>query len=165
MTEQAQTHKKVGAESQFARKVRCKETGDVFGAVVEAENWCGGAPHISDCCRGKRKYSGYHPETGYMLSWEYAEEDAEVTIRCLEKQENKYNRSNGLQHKKIICLNTNEEFHSYAEAARKYADYGASSCNISRVCRGLRESAGKNPITKEKLKWAYIEEEQYNEGN
>lgn len=57
--------------------------------------------------------------------------------------------------KKIICLNTQEVFSSISEGARHYNTYES---NISKVLLGERQSAGKHPITGEKLKWAYVDE-------
>jgi len=57
--------------------------------------------------------------------------------------------------KKIICLNTREVFSSISEGARHYNTHES---NISKVLRGERQSAGKHPITGEKLKWAYANE-------
>ena len=164
MTEWAREHRRMGAESQFARKVRCKETGEVFGAIVEAENWCN-SPKICDCCIGRRAHAGYHPETGEQLSWEYAEEDAEITIRCQEKQNNPFARKGRHKGQLIICKTTGEIFNSYQEAEEAYPNSGASKCNISRCCKGIRQSSGRHPETNEKLVWAYIEKETQNEGN
>lgn len=56
--------------------------------------------------------------------------------------------------KKVICLNTNEIFDSVKSAATRY---GIDKTGISRCCRGGCNSAGKHPITKEKLVWKYID--------
>lgn len=57
--------------------------------------------------------------------------------------------------KKVICLNTSEEFISIREAARVYKIHNA---DISKACRGIRKTAGEHPITGEKLMWMYAEE-------
>lgn len=57
--------------------------------------------------------------------------------------------------KKVICLNTNEEFVSIREASRAYKIHNA---DISKACRGIYKSAGKHPITGEKLIWMYAKE-------
>lgn len=52
--------------------------------------------------------------------------------------------------KKVICLTTGEIFNSINEAGRKMnIDCG----DISRCCRNKQKSAGKHPITGEKLIW------------
>lgn len=56
---------------------------------------------------------------------------------------------------KIICINTGEVFKSLKEAANWCGLKGSS--NISSVCRGERSSAGKHPVTGEKLTWEYVD--------
>lgn len=59
----------------------------------------------------------------------------------------------GVRAKKIRCITTGEIFNSQAEAEQKY---GAT--NISNCCRHKRTYSGKHPVTKEKLKWEYVDE-------
>ena len=56
--------------------------------------------------------------------------------------------------KKIICITTGETFDSIRDAGRKMKIHNSS---ITQCCRGKRKSAGKHPITKEKLVWKYLE--------
>jgi hypothetical protein len=60
------------------------------------------------------------------------------------------------QYKKVICLNTNEIFNSQIEASNKY---NIKKTSISACCRnyGYYKSAGKHPITGERLKWMYYD--------
>ena len=58
-------------------------------------------------------------------------------------------------HKKVICLNTNEIFDSLSNAEKQY---NIMSYNISACCRGKQKSAGKHPITGDKLVWMYYDE-------
>ena len=58
--------------------------------------------------------------------------------------------------KPVRCINTNEIFPSCREAS----DWcGIARQNINRCAKGDRPTAGKHPITKEKLKWRYLEDE------
>ena len=50
----------------------------------------------------------------------------------------------------VICLTTGEEFESISAAARYY---NVPQPNISKCLKGERQSAGKHPETKEKLRW------------
>lgn len=59
--------------------------------------------------------------------------------------------------KSVICLNTGEIFGSQSDAAR-FAGL-KNSTPISRCCRGERRTAGKHPITKERLKWSFNNKE------
>ena len=61
-----------------ARSVRCIETNEVFSCAKEAGLIYNNVPSnprcgIRDCCRGRRKTSGVHPETKQPLHWEWAE--------------------------------------------------------------------------------------------
>lgn len=55
--------------------------------------------------------------------------------------------------KKVLCITTNEEFESASAAGRFY---NIPQPNISKCCRGERNSAGKHPETGEKMVWKYI---------
>lgn len=50
----------------------------------------------------------------------------------------------------VICITTGEIFESQSAAARFY---NIPQTNISKCIRGERKSAGKHPVTKEKLLW------------
>ena len=54
--------------------------------------------------------------------------------------------------KRVRCITTGEEFESIAEATRSYNIY---KTGISDCCAGRIFSAGKHPITKERLLWEY----------
>ena len=55
----------------------------------------------------------------------------------------------------VICLETNMTYGSSCEAER---DTGIGHSRIIACCRGRRKSAGKHPVTGEKLHWKYIDE-------
>ena len=54
--------------------------------------------------------------------------------------------------KQVICLNTGEIFDSIADAGRKY---NIGTGDICSCCRGKLKSAGKHPVTGEKMVWEY----------
>lgn len=56
--------------------------------------------------------------------------------------------------KKVYCIELDKVFHGTREAAR---ETGIHQTNISACCLGKYKSAGKNPITGEKLHWKYVE--------
>lgn len=58
---------------------------------------------------------------------------------------------------KVICLNTGEIFKSQVEAAKKYNLKTTS--HLSQCCNGKRKTCGVNPITKERLRWAFYDKE------
>ena len=57
--------------------------------------------------------------------------------------------------KKVKCLNNNMVFDTVTEAA-KWGNATAST--ISKQIKGQRKTAGKHPMTGDKLKWEYMEE-------
>ena len=54
--------------------------------------------------------------------------------------------------KKVICITTNEKFNCIKIASEKY---NANQSQITKCCKGTAKSAGKHPITNEKLVWEY----------
>ena len=51
------------------------------------------------------------------------------------------------------CINNNKTFDSIKDAK----DWALESTNIAMCCRGERNSAGKHPITGERLRWEYVD--------
>ena len=56
--------------------------------------------------------------------------------------------------KKVKCVNTGEIFNSIREAG-DFCNMKHPS-NISECCKGKRKTAGKHPVTGEKLIWEYL---------
>lgn len=115
-----------------AKKVRCNETGDIFASIEEAKRWCGSSK-VGECCRGLRAHAGKHPITGQQLSWSYADRNSLITINCEEPLKEKL-----IKHK-IKCVETQKIYENASEAFR---DTGIAACNITRVCKGERKTAG-----------------------
>ena len=61
--------------------------------------------------------------------------------------------------KQVRCINTGEIFDTMMDAARWCGL--ATSCSIGQACNktGKRKTAGKHPITKEKLLWEFVQNE------
>ena len=57
--------------------------------------------------------------------------------------------------RKVKCITTGKEFNTIKEAGEYYKI--KYSTNISKCCRGVQKSAGKHPVTGEKLVWKYVE--------
>lgn len=91
------------------------------------------------------------------------ENKANNKVENLEWCTNKYNANYGTKNKrtamknskKVICITTGDIFNSMKEA-REYFNIKGPSC-IASCCQGERKSAGKHPITGEKLVWRYYE--------
>lgn len=143
--------KLTGEQHPMSKKVRCKETGDIFPSIHSAELWSDSVK-VGECCRGNRKHAGFHPLTGIQLSWEYANSNEQVTINCIAPIKNRHPK----KYTEVVCLNNNKVFNSAKEAATWCGLKDAS--NINRCCSGQRASAGKHPVTKEKLKWKFKED-------
>ena len=83
--------------------------------------------------------------------WQYAHpEQHKIQVDAWRKSGSDANSQ------KVICLTTGEIFSSQSEAARFY---NIPQANISKNLRGERKSAGKHPITKEKMIWQLYKEE------
>lgn len=144
-----------GDQIHTSKKVRCITTGDIFGSIQEAIRWSGGCK-VGECCRGIRQFSGTHPDTGEKLAWEFAEADALVTITCHPGDEKERSKPRGKLEQKVMCINTKEIFPSL-KAASDWCGLKNGAHNIGRCCRNERQSAGKHPVTGEKLRWEYVD--------
>ena len=71
-----------------------------------------------------------------------------------KSQKGKYTYSESFHARKVKCITTGKKFNCIKEAGEYYNVYYQS---ISACCRGKRKSAGKHPITGEKLVWKYID--------
>ena len=58
------------------KKVYCSELDMVFDSILNVERELG-ISHVSDCCNGRRKSAGKHPETGQKLTWKYVDKKIE----------------------------------------------------------------------------------------
>lgn len=125
-----------------AKKVKCNETNDVFASIQEACRWCNSSK-VGNCCRGERAHAGTHPITGQKLSWSYVDSNSKITINCEENLKPKKNIQ------KVQCVETKKIYNNATEA---YKDTGIATCNILRVCKGERKTAGK-------MHWIFIKEE------
>ena len=68
-------HKIANWNNPNAKAVYCIELDKIFWGAKEASNlYKVNRFSISNCCRGKQKYAGKHPETGEGLHWLYAED-------------------------------------------------------------------------------------------
>ena len=67
---EARLGKNTGIDNVTSKPIYCKELDRIFWGSTQVYNEFGiSAPHISDCCRGKRKHAGVDPNTNIQLSW------------------------------------------------------------------------------------------------
>lgn len=139
-----------GDNNSNAKAVVNIETNKVFTTIKEAASWCGlnSVSGIGQCCRGKRKTSGKHPETGVPLHWKFLSDersDEEILKDTISKNE-----------RKVICLNTKDIFNSMSEAAR-WCGLNDKGKSIKACCMGNQKTAGASPLTGERLSWSFAE--------
>ena len=122
---------------------------------------------VALCKNGKRKYcrinrlvaEAFIPNpNNYPITNHKDENPSNNHVDNLEWCTNEYNSNYGKRNektkKKVLCITTGEEFDSETEASLKT---NTQVAHISKCCKGKRKSAGKHPITGERLKWKYIE--------
>lgn len=153
-------HKARGEEKCQSKRVRCKETGDVFPCIADAARWCG-SKKIFLQLRGERQHAGRHPETGELLTWELVDENTPITQRCPKEIEPSVPRHSP-KIRLIMCINTGEIFNNAKEASLWAFGHENGRADILRCCHGTRKSAGKHPITQERLLWKFIDDEKEN---
>ena len=79
---------------------------------------------------------------------------SEETIKKMsEAKKGKYDGNKHPQARKVICITTGETFNCIKDAEEKY---GIHHQDISKCCKNKRKSAGKHPVTSEKLTWRYL---------
>lgn len=136
-----------GKISSTRKKVICITTGEIFDCIKEAEEKY--KKGIGLCCIGKANYIGTLSD-GTPLCWMYYEDYLKSNKKEIDKKLNKAVASN----KKIVCTTTGEIFNSISAGSYKY---GIARNNISKVCKGKQNYAGKLPDGTT-LKWMYYED-------
>ena len=74
---------------------------------------------------------------------------------CNYNPTDEFNKNNISKAKRVFCIELNKDFDSIHLAANKT---NIKNQNISWCCLGKAKSAGKHPITGEKLHWVYYED-------
>ena len=90
--------------------------------------------------------------------YKYLKQGAELGLCDYDPKE--VMKANGIKtgiskRKKVLCITSDKIFDSIKQASEFY---NLTHSNIISCCQGKRKSAGKHPITKEKLKWMYYDE-------
>ncbi|HBI91157.1 MAG TPA: hypothetical protein DDY58_01255 [Terrisporobacter glycolicus] len=71
------------------------------------------------------------------------------------EQQRKLLKGKKIRSKKIVCITSGEFFDSIIQASNKY---NVSDSDISKCCKEIRKSAGRHPVTGEKLVWMYYKD-------
>lgn len=80
----------------------------------------------------------------------------EIRDKVSRARAGKYTGSANPKARSVICLNNGRRFSTVTEATKWAGLVGTSS--IGYVCRGIKKTASKHPVTGERLRWAYYDE-------
>ena len=134
----------------YNKKVYCLELDMIFDSGADAGKFVG--KHYSailDSCKENWR-------TTAELHWMFAEDVTEEKIQQILNAESK-----SKQYKSIYCIELGKYFRHVTYATKELS---ISHAHILSCCNGKLKSAGKHPITKEKLHWRYAtkdEDKQY----
>jgi len=155
-----ETEKNHGSE-KHCKQVICLNTKEIFSSLKEAcIKFNIRSSNMTYCCSNeyKAKTAGKDPNTGDDLLWMYYDEY--IVKNKISGWFEDYLNNYGYSHK-VVCLTTGEIFNSQTEGALKY---NLKSGNNIRACCNIEgKSAGKHPITGEKLMW--VTYKNYNKQN
>lgn len=132
----------------------------------KGEKCCNYGKHLSKETRKKLSESHrgiFDGENNPMYGKKHSEEAKKKISERNKNMSEETRRKIGESHRgvkshkcvKIKCLTTDETFDYMLEAARKY---NIAHQSISACCRGKQKTAGKHPMTGEKLAWKYLED-------
>jgi group I intron endonuclease len=148
-----------GGENSKAHPVYCPQLDRWFECMVDVETeGIANSASIRGCLRGTRKTAGRHPDTGEKLTW-YDEDDMTNpdTMKII------IDEKNGISHIALdprciplYCPELDRLFNGGASQVEQEGIICRTS--IQGYLSGRRKSAGKHPITGEKLQWVYADE-------
>ena len=107
---------------------------------------------LSEMRKGKKHSKETKKKIGETSKGRYHTE--ETKRKLSEANKGKYRREKHPQAKKVLCITTGEIFNCIKDAEEKYH---IAHQSISKCCRKQYKSAGKHPVTGEKLKWQFKE--------
>ena len=82
----------------------------------------------------------------------------ETKKKISEKMKGKHEGSKHPSSRKVQCITTGKKFNCIKDAGEYYGlSQSITDAGITKCCQGKLKSAGKHPITEEKLKWKYID--------
>lgn len=136
-----------GGNNPKARSVYCPQLDRTFECMADVEReGLACVSGVRDCLNSRSKTAGIHPETGERLTW------IEVKVqKNMHSQERKY-----YQYGAIYCIELDRIFVDGPSQADR--EGVASRTCVARCLKGERKSAGKHPITGEKLHWKQLED-------
>lgn len=145
--------------SPCTKEVICLNNLNVFDTPIIASKWCGETSEkIKKCCRDEANNAGHDPDTNELLTWMYLENYENASEEYIKNKLyiKEYTYTNPDRMRSLICLNDLSIFKSMKEAGSWCGLRNPSG--IGEHLHGKRKTAGKHPITGEKLKWMYYED-------
>lgn len=137
-----------GVYNKIKNKVFCVELDRYFESALEAQRQIKvDNSAIQKACKKQVRYAGVI--NGVPLHWLFAEQVSDNKIKELKNRIEKITKT-GVP---LYCKELNEYFKSAAEASKKY-NIDASA--IRKAARGINKSAGRHPVTNEKLHWEQL---------
>lgn len=148
------------SQGNGSKKVICLNTREVYESIRSASiDKNIDEIHISECCRHKTMTCSSKDKKYNNLIWLYYDEYQELINNFVSIEDYiseclriKYSKKNT----KVICLETKKVFNSMADAYR-WMGYNIDGRTIKDNCIGKLKSAGKHPVTKEKLHWMFYD--------
>ena len=129
------------------KAVRCINTGEVFDSIQEASEWASlkGSSCIASQVAGRQLTAGKHPVTGEKLTWEYLEEENEMSRRKTKTQ------------RELVC-DINKSFNLHCSNTEcKDCDYleyrGVGMCKMAYLASLLGEELEVDSWSKAKREW------------
>lgn len=145
-----------GVYDNVCVSVYCIELNTSYPSALEAERQLNiDNSAIQKACRGINHYAGI--KQGQPLHWCFTKDISEELI---QKLKNKKEILKGVSIP-LYCPELDETFKSAQEV---YEKYKIDPSSIRKAARGLKNSAGKHPISNKPLHWVILKE-QINIGN
>lgn len=114
--------------------------------------------HVSNLEWCTQKYNCNYGNYSKKLSEAMKTSDVMKNKKLSEKHKKNISKSirgdKNPRSRKILCVTTGEMFSYIDEVKEKY---NIKTAGISACCRGVRKSAGKHPVTGDKMVWEYVD--------
>lgn len=111
---------------------------------------------ISNSLRGRKLSEEHIKNMSRSLKGKQYKHTEETRKKFSEARKGKRTGGDNPIARAVLCVNTGIKFNTLTEAK----DYIGlkSHVSISQACRGIKKTAGKHPVTGERLRWAYYDE-------
>ena len=145
------------ADMPNARPIVCLNTGEHFGSLADVcDKYGTNSAVISNCCSGKGRSAGMvnGERAVYVYEEDYEKLSQEEIINRVRIAQAPTTGENNKLSKPVICLNTMQVYSNARDAANSL---GLDFSSISKVCRGVNKTCGKD-ADGVPLKWKFYED-------